>query len=188
MTVSMQTSLTLKEFLALPQGKPYVELVDGKAIPKMSPQRFHSKTTRALSALLYDWCQGQGEVGIEWAVVLKRREKDWVPIPDVLYISHERLVMEDGEDGPCPVPPDLAVEVISPDQSFGEMAEKAMDYLYAGVLRVWVVDPRVQSFTVFVSDSLPITYRGETSIRDDVLPGLEFSAQAFFLNAGLMAP
>jgi hypothetical protein len=31
------------------------------------------------------------------------------------------------EDAPCPVPADLVIEIISPDQSFGDMAEKASD-------------------------------------------------------------
>ena len=93
--------------------------------------------------------------------------------------------MREDEDGPCPVPPDLVVEVVSPDQSFGEMAEKAVDYLRAGVLRVWIVDPQAQSLTVLLLDSLPITYRGEAVIRDEVLDGLEFSAQALFSRAGL---
>lgn len=185
MAQTVQSELTLQEFLALPTRKPYVELVEGKAVPKMSPQRFHSKMTRALSALLHDWSNGAGEVGIEWAVMLDRRGKDWVPIPDVLYISNDRLPMGDEEDGPCPVPPELVVEVVSPDQSFGEMAEKAVDYLRAGVLRVWIVDPQARSLTVLMLDSLPMTYRGEAVIHDEMLDGLAFSAQELFNKAGL---
>jgi Uma2 family endonuclease len=109
-----------------------------QTVPKVLPQRFHSKTCRGLVNLFEPWIQNKGELGIEWAVMLTRNGKDWVPVPDLLYISNERLTLDEFEDGPCPVPPELVIETISPDQTFGKMAEKATDYLNAGVLRVSV--------------------------------------------------
>ncbi|WP_277878045.1 Uma2 family endonuclease [Leptolyngbya sp. FACHB-261] len=44
-------------------------------------------------------------------------------------------------DEACPIAPELVIEIISPGQTFGEMTQKATDYLSAGVLRVWIVDP-----------------------------------------------
>jgi Uma2 family endonuclease len=181
MTQAVTHKLTLQEFLALPEGEPYHELIDGEAVPKVSPQRVHSKVCRRLIQLLEAWIQDQGELGIEWAVTLTRHGKDWVPIPDLLYISSDRLPMAEEEDGPCPVPPDLAIEIVSPDQSFGNMAEKATDYLAAGVLRVWIVDPKARSITVFAPDVVPITYRDDRVLKDLRFPGLEFAAQDLFL-------
>jgi hypothetical protein len=51
-----------------------------------------------------------------------------------------------------------AIEVIS-GQTFGEMPEKATDYLAAGI-SCWVVDPRAKSVSVFLPDASPKTYRG----------------------------
>jgi Uma2 family endonuclease len=51
------------------------------------------------------------------------------------------------ENEACPIPPDLVIEIISPDQSFGEMSAKATDYLDAGVMRVWVIDPKSKTVT-----------------------------------------
>jgi Uma2 family endonuclease len=45
------------------------------------------------------------------------------------YISHDRLALEAFEDGPCPVPPELAIEIISPGQTFGATVEKAKAFL-----------------------------------------------------------
>lgn len=74
----------------------------------------------------------------------------------------------------------------SPSITFGEMAEKAMDYLNAGVLRVWVVDPQAQSITVFTPDAMPITYRGdETQLTDIALPELSLTPHDLFTKAGL---
>ncbi len=177
--------LTLAEYLALPEGETGYELIDGQAVAKMSPERFHSRSTGALYLLFHTWSQDRGEVGIEWAITLARRGQDWVPIPDLLYISYDCLSRDWLEDGPCPVAPELAIEIISPDQNFGTMAEKATDYLAAGVLRVWVVDPRAKSITVFYPDAPPRTFTGETVLTDDVLPDLQLTAQQVFQQAGL---
>jgi Uma2 family endonuclease len=184
MVQSTQSTLTLEEFLASPLSHERHELINGKAVPKVSPRRFHSKTQRALLRILEEWGEAQGEIGVEWAVTLERQGKAWVPIPDVLYVFKARLP-DDLGDEPCPVPPDLAIEIISPDQTFGEMAEKAADYLLAGVTRVWIVDPRAQSITVFVPDALPITYRGDRCLEDPHLPGLTLTAQQLFQRAQL---
>jgi len=82
-------------------------------------------------------------------------------IPDLLYISYNRLPLERFEDEACPVPPELAIEIISPEQTFGEMSEKAIDYLNAGVSRVWVVDSKAKTITIFYPDAPPQTKRNE---------------------------
>ena len=185
MAQAVTRKLTLQEFFALPESKSYSELIDGEAVPKVLPQRFHSKTCIGLISLFEPWIQRKGELGVEWAVVLTRHGKDWVSVPDLLYISNERLTLDEFEDGPCPVPPELVIEIISPDQTFGEMAEKATDYLSAGVLRVWVVDPKAKSITVFALDTTPLTYRGNRALTDSLLPSLKLTAQQVFQYAGL---
>nr|WP_242541443.1 Uma2 family endonuclease [Phormidium pseudopriestleyi] len=175
--------MTLEEFFALPEGDITYELVDGEAKPKMLPKRFHSSLTGALCFLLTQWNQDRGEVGIEWAIALKRKGKDWVPIPDLLYISADRLSRDRILDEPCPVPPELAIEIISPDQSFGEISGKAIDYLNAGVSRVWVVDAKVKTITIFYPDSPPQTKREDEVITDELLPGLEFTPTQIFNEA-----
>lgn len=180
------TPLTLKQFLALPQGDITYELINGEAIPKMSAKRFHSRLTVALCVFLENWSQNKGEIGIEWAVTLKRKEQDWCPVPDLLYISNERLPLERFEDEACPFPPELVIEIISPGQSFGDLSEKATDYLNAGVLRVWVVDSQAKSITVFYPDSPPITKRGQDSLQDIVLPDLNLTVEQVFQQSGLI--
>jgi len=181
--VEVKAKLTLEEFFALPEGDITYELVDGEAKPKMLPKRFHSSLTGALCFLLTQWNQDRGEVGIEWAIALKRKGKDWVPIPDLLYISADRLSRDRILDEPCPVPPELAIEIISPDQSFGEISGKAIDYLNAGVSRVWVVDAKVKTITIFYPDSPPQTKREDEVITDELLPGLEFTPTQIFNEA-----
>jgi len=77
-----QSQLTLEEFLALPNDDVACELIDGQAVPKMSPKFFHSMMQSALLILIHQWCEGRGRVGTEWAITLKRQGKaDGVTTP-----------------------------------------------------------------------------------------------------------
>lgn len=173
--------LSLQEFLDLPESGDRFELVDGELRPKVSPKFKHSRIQGRLYRTLDDWCEQQiGRVLPEWAIVLQRRGADWVPVPDLTYVSYERLPQEWEEDAPCPVLPELVIEIISPGQSFGELTQKATDYLTAGVDRVWVVDTKAQSLTIFRQDTLPQTLQGEEAISDSLLPGLVLSMARLF--------
>jgi Uma2 family endonuclease len=180
------TKLTLEQFLALPEGDITYELVEGVAIPKMSPKRFHSRLAVTLCILLENWSKNRGEVGMEWAVTLKRNEQNWVPVPDLLYISYEKLPPERFEDEACPFPPELVIEIISPGQCFGDLSEKATDYLKGGVDRVWIVDSQAKSVTVFYPDAPPQTKRGQDSLNDEILPELAITVDQVFRQAGLL--
>ena len=180
------TKLTLDQFLDLPEGDITYELIEGEAISKMPPKRFHSRLTGTLYTLLTDWSKEQGEVGIEWAITLKRNGKDWVPVPDLLYISYDKLPPERFEDEACPFPPELVIEIISPGQSFGDLSEKATDYLKAGVSRIWIVEDKAKSITIFYPDAPPQTKRGQDSLTDEVLPELEITVEQVFKQAGLL--
>lgn len=183
MVQTIGTKVTTEEFLTLSESDGRYELIDGEVVPKVSPKRFHAGTQKALLMLLNDWTQQHGHFYPEWATVLKRHGEDWVPVPDLTYISYARLARDWQEDAACPIPPDLAVEIISPDQSFGEMAEKATDYLEAGVLRVWVVDPRSRRITVFYPDTLPRTYTEDMALTDACFEGMELIVRQAFVHA-----
>lgn len=181
-----QKALSLNEFLDLPEADVNYELTGGQAIPKMSPKRLHAKLTGVLFLILHPWSEGRGEVGIEWAVTLKRRGEDWVPVPDLLYLSYERLQVEGDWDGPCPVPPELVIEIISPGQSYTDIIQKAVDYLETGVSNVWVVNTQAREITVFNTNQLPRTHCGDDPITSRDLPGLQISPNRVFQSAGLV--
>lgn len=180
-----KTQLTLEEFFALPEGEGDItyELIDGQVLPKMSPKKFHSRLTRSLIKILEQWGDERGEIGVEWAVKLTRKRRDWVPVPDLLYVSYERLSPDWNEDEACPVIPELVIEIISPEQTFGQLAAKARDYLDAKVLRVWVVDSKAKSITVFYPDAAPQTYMGDMLLTDSLFDGLELTAEQVFKMA-----
>ena len=62
-----------------------------------------------------------------------------VRIPDVTLVR----------PGPQPnvltEPPLLVVEILSPDDSYSDTQERALDYLRMGVETIWIIDPRTRS-------------------------------------------
>ena len=177
-----KTKFSLQEFLAMPESGDRTELIDGEIIPKVSPKYKHSTLQLRLLLALNQWCESSrsGRVRPEWAVVLKRNRQDWVPVPDLTYVSYEQLAVEWEEDEPCSVLPELVIEIISPGQSFGEMTSKATDYLIAGVDKVWIVDNQAQSVTVFGGSDFPQTFWINDTISDVLLPGLVIAVTDIF--------
>jgi Uma2 family endonuclease len=184
--VGIGTKLTLAEFLALPDGDVYYEFVDGQAVPKVSPKFFHSTLQFALCRLIREWCRGRGRVLPEWAILLKRQDKDWAPVPDLTYISYARLPKSWRRNEACPAIPELVIEIISPDQTMEEFEEKAKDYLAAGVTRVWVIDPEAILIRSFFPDSSSQIYTDNVAIVDELLPGLELTTRQIFEEAELI--
>jgi Uma2 family endonuclease len=184
--VNSGTKITLQEFLALPEGDVTYEFVDGQAVPKVSPKFFHSTLQAALIILIRVWCKDKGRVCPEWAVILERQGKPWVPVPDLTYISYERLAASWKRNEACPAIPELVIEIISPDQSMKELESKAIDYLNARVSRIWIVEPEGQSIKVFSSGGTSQLYTDTTPMVDPLLPGLELTPRQVFAEAELI--
>jgi Uma2 family endonuclease len=176
--------LTLAEFLASPESDQNYEFIDGQVVRKMSPKRFHASLQAELLIFLRTLFEGKGFVYPEWGIVLTRNEQDWCPVPDLTYISVERLPSDVGNEM-CPVPPELVIEIMSEGQTFREFVAKAGDYLKAGVLRVWVIDPMRKTLTVFYPDRPPETYQGDRLLTDEIFPNLAVTAEQFFVKAGI---
>ncbi|MBK1987452.1 Uma2 family endonuclease [Sphaerospermopsis aphanizomenoides BCCUSP55] len=178
--------LSLKEFLSLSTEDVNYEFVDGYAVPKVSPKFYHSVLQLTLGSLLRKWCKGKGRVGTEWAIVLRRKGKDWCPVPDLCYISYQRLPKSWLFNEACPVPPELVIEIISPDQTMKDFEDKARDYFAAGVSRVWVIEPEAMKIRVFLSADESQVYTGDMLIVDSLLPGFELTVRQLFIEAELI--
>ena len=178
MVDTLVKKLTKAEFWEIADAADITyELIDGVADAKMSPKYFHAKSTLLLVKIIDRWSDGRGRLGIEWAIDLN---DNYSPVPDLLYISFDRLPITWEENDACPVAPELAIEIISPGQTFGQMIQKASIYLNNGVLRVWIIDPSTKSLTVFYPDVAPITYTGEQLISDPIFPELSIVTSQLF--------
>lgn len=100
-------------------------------------------------------------------------------IPDVAFVSRARQA-EPSDQPYSPVPPDLAVEVLSPSNTPHEMRLKVVNYLAAGSV-VWVVDPDRQAVEVYTPGRAGKTvHLDETLEGDEVLPGFALPVKDIF--------
>ena len=173
--------LTAEEFFALPSSR-HQELVDGEVIDAMPPGRKHGKLAFRIGKLLDRWVEQNpgGEIGVESGFIL-RRDPDIVRSPDVYYVRPERLPEGDVADGFWTIAPDLAVEVVSPNDTAGEVRAKVREYLAAGSAAVWVIYPSTREVIAHTPDGLARTYGpGSTLEMPDLLPGFSLVISEVF--------
>ena len=96
-----------------------------------------------------------------------------VRIPDLSFIAWDRLPGRESPQEPIPdLAPDLAVEVLSEGNTKAEMARKVQEYFEAGVILVWLIDPRKRTARVFSTAEKSTLVRADQSLDGgDVLPG-----------------
>lgn len=105
--------------------------------------------------------------------------RDTVLAPDVGFVSAARVAPVPSKKY-VPVAPDLAVEVASPHDSFGDIQRKVRLYLGAGTKLVWVVDPDTSSLTEFSADGVRVYSADQYVSGQDVLPGFTLNLSEIF--------
>lgn len=178
---SEKRPVTGEELFRRPDLEP-CELVEGKIVP-MSPTGFlHGDIEMELGAALRAWARETkrgrvvaGEVGI-----YVHRDPDTVRAADLLYISHERLAGRT-PSGYLDVPPELVVEILSPDDRWNDVMEKLAEYFEAGVDRVWVVSPKLRSAFAYrsLSESRQLG-EGDSLCDEQILPGFSLPVVSLF--------
>ncbi len=167
MNISTKTTYTPEMLLAMPDSNAY-ELVDGELVERQMGFR-SSRIGLQLSALLLTYCE-QEQLG--WVLLADAGYQCFpddplkVRKPDVSFIRADRLSVADEPEGWATLAPDLAVEVVSPNDLFEAVAIKVNEYLGAGVRLVWVIDTATEKVHVYRHDG-----RGEILTSADELSG-----------------
>lgn len=113
-----------------------------------------------------------GEVFAAETGFILRRNPDTVRAPDASFIAKDRLPEGELPVGYLEIVPDLAVEVVSPNDTTREVWDKVGDWLRAGTRLVWVIDPASRSVTVYRSmDDFQILSEGDELVGGEVIPG-----------------
>jgi Uma2 family endonuclease len=99
-------------------------------------------------------------------------DPDTVRAPDTAFVSKERILAHGKPEKFWEGAPDLAVEVVSPNDRFDDVIEKVQEYLAAGARLVWVALPRTKSVMVHRPNGEGKLLReGEELSGEEVLPG-----------------
>jgi Uma2 family endonuclease len=183
--MSTRTQLvTAEELLRMPDDGFRYELVCGE-LRKMPPAgHVHGRLAATLTASLVRYVTAN-QLGAVYAAetgFILRRNPDTVRAPDVAFIRQQRVQEVGDVAGYWPGAPDLAIEVVSPSDSYAEVEEKVFEWLEAGTLMVLVVNPRRRSVTVYrsLADIIVLT-QNDALDGGDVVPGWTMPVRDIFV-------
>ena len=175
--------LTLDEFLALPEEEPALEYLDGVVTQKVSPQMRHSRIQSIFAALVNTYGEPRQMAMAFTELRVTFYGPRWSPVPDVSVYRWERIpLLPDGKlDDDANVPWDIAVEVVSPEQSRTEQEAKCRRYVANGVEIALTIDPEREDVVRFGADGSRVELRGDDRIDlDSVLPGFVLTPAQLF--------
>jgi len=153
--------MTVEQYLALPEEKPYREYVCGEVVPKAMPNLEHGELVQAIAEAMIPVRKTLGgRGGPEVRIRFDTERGPEYRLPDYAYWRTGRPIQE-GRDQ---LPPTLAVEVRSPEEPMADQREKCRYYRRYGVDVCWLVDPESRTVEVFEGDR-----DGERLTVDDVL-------------------
>ncbi|QDU90069.1 hypothetical protein Pla175_34690 [Pirellulimonas nuda] len=180
------STITAEEMLSMPESEG-CELVDGQLLEKNLGAKSGWIGGRLLSLL--DRYSDDGRNGwafpSECGIQCIPNEPNRVLKPDAFFLRPSRLPGEQIPDGWVRVAPDLAAEVVSPNDLYSDVEQKVEEYLEAGVKLVWVIDPVTRTAMVYRprgAQPSRLSIDGELS-GEDVLPGFKCQVAALFPEA-----
>jgi Uma2 family endonuclease len=159
--------MTTREYLDTPETVLPSELAYGELRVRESPGVNHQRVVRDLTIVLDRFVRERrlGEVLPAPMDVVLDREADLVVQPDILFVSAARRHLLTGKvEGP----PDLVVEVLSPNPRIGRTEEKVTWYARYGVRECWLVDAPRKQLVVLRFEDGRVAARALFGPADDV--------------------
>jgi Uma2 family endonuclease len=179
----LATTMTLDEFLELPETEPPSEFVCGRIVPKPMPSWFHSRLAARLAALfeIYFMNHDEGFANVELRHTSRSEERAYLPDVSVTRWANAPKSLGDRRRGPIERVPDIAIEITSTDDRAGRIADKLAFYLRAGVPLVWIVDPDERTVSAYRPGAqVEMFGTGDTLTGSPVFPGFSLSIADLF--------
>jgi Uma2 family endonuclease len=185
MTDLEKIEVTLDDLMKLDKR---VEIIDGEIVAMPAAGFAHHFIARNFNRVLdvHVVNHSLGEVFFDGLTYLMfsnaKRLKDSF-VPDVSFIRAENLIADLDISKLYPGIPDLAIEVISPNENADEVQTKIRTYLDKGTEQVWVAYPTTKEVYQYCGDKNPeirIYQGGEKMDVESLFPGLELTLEMIF--------
>jgi Uma2 family endonuclease len=180
--VATKTHYSPEDLLAMPDGISY-ELVGGELLKRKMGMETSWVGGRLLSRL-DRFCD---EHALGWAFDAENgyqcfpHDPGLVRRPDVSFVRFGRFPDGVVPKGWAKIPPDIAVEVISPNETAYELEDKLEDYQKVGVPLIWVINPKTRTVRVHRGDgSISYLHVDEELSGEDVIPGFRCPVRDIF--------
>lgn len=176
--------MTAEELWAMPEvpGKRF-ELADGELVEVAGSGAEHGAIALNVGAVLRIFVR-QHRLGIvsgDSTSYILVRDPDVTRIPDVSFVATSRIPEGGIPKAYWPIPPDLAIEIVSPGDSAMELRKKVREYLEAGTRLVWVLWPDERAVTVYPAGEEPREYGPDDELEGgEVLPGFRVRVAELF--------
>jgi len=175
MMASSSLLVSEHEHVLAVQDEPLYEIVNGQRVdlPPMSAYATWLASRLHIRLGLYTEDKGMGVSVTEMLFVLDA-EHNLRRRPDVAFVSTARWPLDRAlpETGDWEVVPDLAVEVISPNDVFKDVLAKVREYFHYGVQAVWVVAPEERQVYVYDAPTHVRILTGQDELTGgEVVPG-----------------
>ncbi|MCG8366801.1 MAG: Uma2 family endonuclease [Pseudanabaenales cyanobacterium] len=178
---------TIRDLEVLPQSQGVrYELIDGELFVTRSPHRKHQQVTGKIYSALDAWSEASGLGVAIPAPGIIPSDADNV-IPDVVWVSQERLALIEDEAGHLTKFPELIVEVLSPGDNNIRRDREAKLKLYSvqGVEEYWIADRLGKRLEVYRRENgklvLVVTLLARDELTSPLLPGFHCSVSRFFV-------
>ena len=180
---TLKKLFTAEELLHLPTTGRRLELVKGELFEMPPAGGRHGNVAMHIGALLWTYVQANelGEVFAAETGFILHRNPDTVRAPDASFVAEDKLPMGDLPAGYMDVVPDLAVEVVSPNDRATEVLDKVEEWHQAGTRLVWVIYPATRSATVYRSmEEVQDLSEADSLDGDHVIPGFTCNIRDLF--------
>jgi Uma2 family endonuclease len=106
-------------------------------------------------------------------------------IPDMAFVSTARFPPEGEPEGIWLMAPDLAVEIISPNDLYEKVISKIEEYFAGGVRQVWLISPEHKTVTIYHAPTrTTILTEADDLVSEEILPGFRCQIADLFRSPG----
>jgi Uma2 family endonuclease len=180
--MSVASTITTAEQLFKAGDIGRCELVRGELVMMSPSGPNHGQIANELAFVLTSFVKRHrlGRVCSAETGFMIRRNPDTVLAPDVAFIRAGRG-QQMPKQGYFPGPPDLAVEVLSPNDTAGEVLAKTQAWLAAGAVAVWIADPERKTIAIHRRDQAAKVFGEQDQVAaGEPLAGLVFAVGEIF--------